>query len=514
MEVAATPLPFKGHLRSLFRKGKSDGDKAVEATEYIFAYEDKTRREEAKQALSFGQSDLFGPPPTESKLISGTLPYEFPPAFEFTGNTIWDTEADSSPQYKTIFTYSELPVTGNFLVDHEDPLGTHVREASSAGLSILLRALSLLLLILLFPFLCWFSIKHLSDNERLIVFRLGRRLKLKGPGFVLLLPFCDRHHLIRLDEQKLEVTSVQGGTEDQAVAELKCSLVYKLSDPDYAFLSTTEPPSKWLNTQAQLCLLSSLTRLSWKQLNDGGAKQDLVADAMSSLNLRCGAHGIIVSQMEILELHLIRPAPSPETVKKLKMSTIQKQLQAISSAFLHRGPTSSVPSKQTERTESVALTTVNELPAALPPTQDNSKVLNSPLDTSRSTRETVCNQAIARAQPFLNNDLACRALGRTTMQLFVSSKAFSEPLPTVANALDDDQLTLMYLDSRRGLAAMGALPTEEPPTVTLYLTASDMSDVLNGRLNLMEAVNQKAAFMVGDAAVFNKLRHLLYLKTA
>ncbi|KAF7233616.1 hypothetical protein EG68_12349 [Paragonimus skrjabini miyazakii] len=151
--------------KTLFHKRPS-ADPLDTQADYIFAFEDKVLREEAKRSLTFVEPDIN----KYSDL-----------AFEFTGNTTWGVEADASPQYKTIFTYSELPASGTLLLDQ---LESAVDRPSStdSGYSYLIRGLSVILLVLFFPVLCWFFIKRLSRTERLIVFRLGKRLKTMGPG--------------------------------------------------------------------------------------------------------------------------------------------------------------------------------------------------------------------------------------------------------------------------------------------------------------------------------------------
>ena len=44
------------------------------------------------------------------------------------------------------------------------------------------------------------SVKHVSDPERLLVFRLGKVNRLAGPGVVWLLPSIDRGWRVNLDE--------------------------------------------------------------------------------------------------------------------------------------------------------------------------------------------------------------------------------------------------------------------------------------------------------------------------
>lgn len=50
-------------------------------------------------------------------------------------------------------------------------------------------------------FLLLLGVRRISDNERLVVYRLERRLGVRGPGLVWLVPFVDRTVRIALDEE-------------------------------------------------------------------------------------------------------------------------------------------------------------------------------------------------------------------------------------------------------------------------------------------------------------------------
>jgi regulator of protease activity HflC (stomatin/prohibitin superfamily) len=54
--------------------------------------------------------------------------------------------------------------------------------------------------ILIIAIIAFRSIKLLKENERLVVFRAGRFLKIAGPGMVLIVPFIDRGIKVNLDK--------------------------------------------------------------------------------------------------------------------------------------------------------------------------------------------------------------------------------------------------------------------------------------------------------------------------
>jgi regulator of protease activity HflC (stomatin/prohibitin superfamily) len=62
----------------------------------------------------------------------------------------------------------------------------------------------------------WASVRVVSEYQRLVVFRLGRVMGIKGPGLVMLLPFVDRPVRVDLREQFIQVPHQTCITRDNA----------------------------------------------------------------------------------------------------------------------------------------------------------------------------------------------------------------------------------------------------------------------------------------------------------
>src|SRR3989449_4388150 len=74
------------------------------------------------------------------------------------------------------------------------------------------------------------SIKIIREYERVVVFRLGRVLQAKGPGFVLILPLINRLVKIDLRERFLEVPHQTAITKDNAPVDIDFLIYYKVID--------------------------------------------------------------------------------------------------------------------------------------------------------------------------------------------------------------------------------------------------------------------------------------------
>ena len=75
------------------------------------------------------------------------------------------------------------------------------------------------------------SVKIVREYQRIVLFRLGRAIGLKGPGLVFLNPITDRPSLVDLREQFLEVPHQTAITSDNAPISIDFIIFYKVVDP-------------------------------------------------------------------------------------------------------------------------------------------------------------------------------------------------------------------------------------------------------------------------------------------
>jgi regulator of protease activity HflC (stomatin/prohibitin superfamily) len=84
----------------------------------------------------------------------------------------------------------------------------------------------LLLVLLLLPR----AIRIIREYQRILVFRLGRALKTKGPGLVILIPFIDKGVLVDLRELYLEIPHQTAITKDNATISIDFIVFYRVID--------------------------------------------------------------------------------------------------------------------------------------------------------------------------------------------------------------------------------------------------------------------------------------------
>lgn len=80
------------------------------------------------------------------------------------------------------------------------------------------------------------SIKIVREYQRIVLFRLGRAIGLRGPGLVLINPVTDRTSWVDLRERFLEIPHQTAITKDNASISIDFIIFYKVVDPSMSVL--------------------------------------------------------------------------------------------------------------------------------------------------------------------------------------------------------------------------------------------------------------------------------------
>jgi regulator of protease activity HflC (stomatin/prohibitin superfamily) len=80
------------------------------------------------------------------------------------------------------------------------------------------------------------AIKIVREYQRVVVFRLGRSIGLKGPGLVIIIPVIDRVVWVDLRELYLEIPHQTAITEDNASISIDFIIFYKVVDATMSVL--------------------------------------------------------------------------------------------------------------------------------------------------------------------------------------------------------------------------------------------------------------------------------------
>ena len=84
------------------------------------------------------------------------------------------------------------------------------------------------------------SIKIIPEYQRLLIFRLGRAIGVKGPGLVFLIPLIDRGVVIDLRESYIEVERQTCITKDNAPVDIDFLIYFKVIEPTRSVLEVSD----------------------------------------------------------------------------------------------------------------------------------------------------------------------------------------------------------------------------------------------------------------------------------
>lgn len=148
------------------------------------------------------------------------------------------------------------------------------------------------------------SIKIVREYQRVILFRLGRAVGARGPGFTLINPITDRINWVDLREQYLEIPHQTAITRDNAAIAIDFIIFYKVLDPSASVLSVQDFKGAATNI-ASTTLRSVVGDMS---LDDVLSKREEMNDALRlKLDDVTERWGVKVSNVEVRE---IKPPPA------------------------------------------------------------------------------------------------------------------------------------------------------------------------------------------------------------
>ena len=80
------------------------------------------------------------------------------------------------------------------------------------------------------------SVRIVREYQRIVLFRLGRSVGVKGPGLIFINPVTDRTSLVDLRERFLEIPQQTAITQDNASISIDFIIFYKVVDPSMSVL--------------------------------------------------------------------------------------------------------------------------------------------------------------------------------------------------------------------------------------------------------------------------------------
>lgn len=151
------------------------------------------------------------------------------------------------------------------------------------------------------------SIRIVNEYERGVVFRLGRYVGVRGPGFILLIPFIERMVRVDLRVVTMDVPAQECITVDTVTVKVDAVVYFRVIKPESAVLNVEQ----YIRATSLLCQTTLRNVVGQSDLEDLLAHRDRVNEKLQILiDEGTEPWGIKVSMVEVRDVQL------PETMQR------------------------------------------------------------------------------------------------------------------------------------------------------------------------------------------------------
>ena len=191
---------------------------------------------------------------------------------------------------------------------------------------------SLYSLVLIIVMLLASAIKILREYERGVIFLLGRFWKVKGPGFIIVIPFVQQMERVDLRTVVMDVPSQDVISRDNVSVHVNAVVYFRVIDPEKCIIQV----ENFYEATSQLAQTTLRSVLGQHELDEMLAERErLNADIQSVLDKQTDAWGIKVSNVEIKHIDLnesmiraIAKQAEAERTRRAKVIHAEGEMQA------------------------------------------------------------------------------------------------------------------------------------------------------------------------------------------
>ncbi|CAM4407698.1 stomatin-like protein 3 [Lepidochelys kempii] len=167
----------------------------------------------------------------------------------------------------------------------------------------ILVSLSVLFVLITFPFSIWMCLKIVKDYERAVVFRLGRIVskRAKGPGLIIVLPCTDVFTRVDLRTVTSNIPLQEILTKDSITTQVDGVVYYKIYSAVCSVANVTDAHLA-TNLLAQTTLRNVLGTQSLSQILSG--REEIAHNIQSILDNATSKWGIQIARVEIKDIRI------------------------------------------------------------------------------------------------------------------------------------------------------------------------------------------------------------------
>ncbi|MCW8958489.1 MAG: slipin family protein [Gammaproteobacteria bacterium] len=176
------------------------------------------------------------------------------------------------------------------------------------------------------------AIRILREYERGVIFLLGRFWKVKGPGFIIVIPLIQQMVRVDLRTIVMDVPTQDVISRDNVSVEVNAVVYFRVIEPDKAIIQV----ENFYDATSQLAQTTLRSVLGQHELDEMLSERDkLNADIQAILDEQTNAWGIKVSNVEIKHVDLnetmvraIAKQAEAERVRRAKIIHAEGEMQA------------------------------------------------------------------------------------------------------------------------------------------------------------------------------------------
>ena len=176
------------------------------------------------------------------------------------------------------------------------------------------------------------AIRILREYQRGVVFLLGRFWKVKGPGFIIIIPLIQQMVRVDLRTIVMDVPTQDVISRDNVSVKVNAVVYFRVIDPERAIIQVED----FFMATSELAQTTLRSVLGQHELDEMLSERErLNADIQSSLDQQTDAWGIKVSNVEIKHVDLdesmvraIAKQAEAERVRRAKVIHAEGEMQA------------------------------------------------------------------------------------------------------------------------------------------------------------------------------------------
>ncbi len=161
--------------------------------------------------------------------------------------------------------------------------------------------LPLILIVVFVVFLLWSAIRVLNEYERGVIFRLGRVIKAKGPGLIILIPMIDKMVKVSLRLVVSDVDPQDVITRDNVSVKVNAVIYFRVIEPTKAVLQVED----YRYAMSQLAQTTLRSVCGQAELDDLlSAREKINNELQEILDMHTDPWGIKVATVELKHIDL------------------------------------------------------------------------------------------------------------------------------------------------------------------------------------------------------------------